>query len=306
MNKNEISTNNSFGDFLVNSALYDDIEIKKTNINELIDLARGQVKIDCYCPKCKEKRVFSCKSIPYYWTNKDTGVVEKKLLADYLETYQKNQQMRIPRFENDPEPPWTWTHDVFEDTRIMIFKYYCAMENTHHMDYIVLTDEYKMIKIGQYPSVADLSFPELKEFKKVMNKDDEVELKRAIGLFSHGIGVGSFVYLRRIIERIIDTAGKEAIDKNKIDEAEFGNSHIDKRIKMVADYLPEMLVNNTILYGVISKGIHELSEEECLEFFPVMQNIIMMILRQWESKRKDQEEKNNITEALGRITSKIK
>ena len=29
MNKNEISTNNSFGDFLVNSALYDDIEIKK-------------------------------------------------------------------------------------------------------------------------------------------------------------------------------------------------------------------------------------------------------------------------------------
>ncbi len=267
MNKNEISTNNSFGDFLVNSALYDDIEIKKTNINELIDLARGQVKIDCYCPKCKEKRVFSCKSIPYYWTNKDTGSVEKRLLADYLEAYQKNQQMRIPPFENDPEPPWTWTHDVFEDTRIMIFKYYCAMENTHHMDYIVLTDEYKMIKIGQYPSVADLSFPELKEFKKVMNKDDEVELKRAIGLFSHGIGVGSFVYLRRIIERIIDTAGKEAIDKNKIDEAEFGNSHIDKRIKMVADYLPEMLVNNTILYGVISKGIHELSEEECLEYF---------------------------------------
>lgn len=34
-----------------------------------------------------------------------------------------------------------------------------------------------MKKIGQYPSVADLSFPELKEYRKVMTKDDEKNLK---------------------------------------------------------------------------------------------------------------------------------
>ena len=59
-----------------------------------------------------------------------------------------------------------------------------------------------MKKIGQYPSVADLSFPELKDYRKVMSKDDDKELKRAIGLHASGIGIGSFVYLRRIFERI--------------------------------------------------------------------------------------------------------
>ena len=60
----------------------------------------------------------------------------------------------------------------------MVFKFFCAMDNTHHLDYIVLTYGNKMKKIGQYPSVADLSFPELKEYRKVMTKEDEKELKK--------------------------------------------------------------------------------------------------------------------------------
>ena len=72
------------------------------------------------------------------------------------------------------------------------------MDSTHHLDYIVLTNENGMKKIGQYPSVADLTFPELKEYRKIMTKDDEKEFKRAIGLYASGIGIGSFVYLRNL------------------------------------------------------------------------------------------------------------
>lgn len=180
------------------------------------------------------------------------------------------------------------------------------MDNTHHLDYIVLTYGNKMKKIGQYPSVADLSFPELKEYRKVMTKEDEKELKRAIGLFASGIGVGSFVYLRRIFERIIVTASQKAIEEKKIKEEEFDKAHVDEKIKMLAEYLPKSLVNNHVFYGIISKGIHELSENDCLEFFPVMQSFIMMILRQWEKIRKDEEEEKKLAASLSNIAAKVK
>ena len=115
-----------------------------------------------------------------------------------------------------------------------------------------------MKKIGQYPSVADLSFPELKEYRKVMSKDDEKELKRAIGLYASGIGIGSYVYLRRIFERIIVTASHKAISDGKIKAEDFGVARVNEKIKMLSDYLPKSLVHNEAFYGIVSKGIHEL------------------------------------------------
>lgn len=89
------------------------------------------------------------------------------------------------------------------------------MDNTHHLDYIVLAYGNKLKKIGQFPSVADLIFPELKEYRKVMTEEDGKEFKRAVGLFASGIGIGSFVYLRRIFECIILTASQKAKRKKK-------------------------------------------------------------------------------------------
>lgn len=298
------SMDNVFGDFLVNKGLYDEIEITKDNIFELADLVGGHVKIDIYCPKCEESRVFSCKMIPYYWYDDHNKEIKGRTLEEEIVSWQQIQSIKEPF---SPEEPWTWTNiSIEDDTRLMIFKFFCAMDNTHHLDYIVLTYGNKMKKIGQYPSVADLSFPELKEYRKVMTKEDEKELKRAIGLFASGIGVGSFVYLRRIFERIIVTASQKAIKEGKIKEEEFGKAHVDEKIKMLAEYLPKSLVNNYVFYGIISKGIHELSEDDCLEFFPVMQSFIMMILRQWEKVRRDEEEEKKLADSLSNIAAKVK
>ena len=179
------------------------------------------------------------------------------------------------------------------------------MDNTHHLDYIVLTNENKMKKIGQYPSVADLSLPELKEYRKVMTKEDEREFKRAIGLYASGIGIGSFVYLRRIFERIILTASEKAIKDGKIEKEQFEKARVKERIKMLADYLPTTLVDRPEFYGIVSKGIHELSEDDCIEFFPIMQKFIIMILRQLEKARKDKEDEKNLANAFNKIVSKI-
>ena len=301
------SIGNVFADFLVNKGLYDEIEITKENIFELADLVAGHVKIDIYCPKCGENRVFSCEAIPYYWYDDHNQEIKVRTLEEEIVSWQSIQHITGASSTNTTEEPWKWTNNSLEDsTRLMVFKFFCAMDDTHHLDYIVLTYGNKMKKIGQYPSVADLTFPELKEYRKVMTKEDEKEFKRAIGLFASGIGVGSFVYLRRIFERIILIASHKAIEEGKIAEEAFGKARVDEKIKMLEEDLPKLLVNNPVFYGIISKGIHELSEEECLEFFPVMQNFIILILRQWEKIRRDEEDEKKLTVSLGNIAAKIK
>lgn len=88
--------------------------------------------------------------------------------------------------------------------------------------------------------------------------------------------------MRRIFERIIVTASSKAISDGKFKEEDFERARVNEKVKMLSDYLPKSLVHNEVFYGIVSKGIHELSEEDCIEYFPVMKSFIMMILRQWE------------------------
>ncbi len=60
-------------------------------------------------------------------------------------------------------------------------------------------DKYLM-KFGQYPSVADIHIGQIKQYDKVLSKNLLKEFTRAIGLAANGVGIGSFVYLRRFLK----------------------------------------------------------------------------------------------------------
>ena len=68
--------------------------------------------------------------------------------------------------------------------------------------YVLFLKEYnKVRRIGQSPSAADLAFGSLDPaLSKQLRESDRKELGTAIGLRAHGVGIGSFVYLRRIFE----------------------------------------------------------------------------------------------------------
>lgn len=175
----------------------------------------------------------------------------------------------------------------------------------HHLDFIVLADNSTFKKIGQYPSFADLSFPELKQYRKVISEKDMKELRKSIGLYAQGIGVGSYVYIRRVLECLIDEAKNVAINENTITQEEYDSKKVVERIKLLKNYLPELLVSNSTIYGIVSKGIHELSEDECLSYFPVVQECVFMTLEQWEQRRKKKEAEKRISTALGKIATNI-
>ncbi len=52
--------------------------------------------------------------------------------------------------------------------------------------------------------------------------------------------------------------------------SEFATKHMDEKISLLQDHLPPFLVKNKKIYSILSLGIHELEEDECRSFFPVL------------------------------------
>ena len=298
---------NVFANFLQTAGLYKFRKIDEDNIEDLILLLDGKVRISIYCKECKEDRVFTMK--PYiYFHDKDNKCYSKKLSEEVWRIQKsyilKNTPM-VGGHVEEQNTVWKWKESQIEEvSRILVFQFVCSMNEEHHIDYVVLTTDNSMMKIGQYPSIADMTFPELDAYKHVISKEDRKELGTAIGLFANGVGAGSYVYLRRILERLIDQAKARAGDK--VSDEEFEQARVAERIKMLQGYLPEIFIKNKTIYGILSKGIHELSEEECREYFPVVKECIYQILGMWESERRKKADEDALNKALSAISSSIK
>ena len=161
-------------------------------------------------------------------------------------------------------------------------------------------------KVGQYPSIADIHIGQVKQYDKVLAKSILKEFTRAIGLAANGVGIGSFVYLRRIFEKLIFEAYNEAKTVESIDVEQFEKQRMDEKIKTLTGYLPPFIVEQNSIYGILSKGIHELSEEDCLKYFDTMRFSIEMILDQRIALREKQKKEENVMKKIGAITSKLK
>mgnify|MGYP000903385387 CR=1 FL=1 len=155
--------------------------------------------------------------------------------------------------------------------------YCCTRERQHTILFDLIVTSEKIIKIGQYPSVADLLIPSIVKYKSILDKQFR-EFSKAIGLFAHGIGIGSFVYLRRIIEKLVFDKFQQFSNELGITAEEFEHLKFDDKIAVLKEHLPTVLVKNKNIYGIVSKGIHELSEDECLRMFPFIRTGIELIL----------------------------
>jgi len=169
-------------------------------------------------------------------------------------------------------------------------------------------DENYIMKIGQYPSVADFHISDVKQYNKLLNKESLKEFTKAIGLAANGVGIGSFVYLRRIFENLIDDAFLEFKKVNEIEESNFYKKRMAEKIVFLKDFLPEFLVEHIELYGILSKGIHELEEEECLSYFDTVKVGIELILdeklEKYNREKKKSEAKAKILLASKSIHTK--
>lgn len=179
----------------------------------------------------------------------------------------------------------------------------CTRKPKHCLYFIFRVLDMKISKIGQHYSIADLNTDRIKKYRKVLDNERYKELSKAVGLASHGVGIGSFVYLRRIFEGLIFEAYENI--KDEVNEGEFKAKRMEEKIQSLSDYLPNFLVENKNMYSILSVGIHSLSEDECLKYFDTVKVGIELILDEKIVEKEQKQKEKRIKKSLGKITGEI-
>lgn len=144
-------------------------------------------------------------------------------------------------------------------------------------------------KVGQYPSLADLQLFDVAKYRSIL-KENFKDYTRAIGLYADGIGCGAFVYLRRILESLAEESHIACHNSEGWDEKNFKDAKFVEKLDILEQFGNGIIPANLepykkTIYGVLSKGVHESSENECLEMFPYMKYAIEEILDERLAKR---------------------
>jgi hypothetical protein len=264
-------------EYYVELSLYDKINFDAGASSEVYDLVYGTETVDMYCMGCGSHSVFRpVDNIP----------------GDHLRGRLTKYSFGI----------------ALESQRFIVQKdYLCSRNNKHTSSFFTLIEDYSFAKVGQTPALAQIVSNDIKKYRKILGEQYYNEFSKAVGLYAHGIGVGSFVYLRRIIENfVIKPAYETAKHKEGWNEEVFQRSRMKERVDLLKTEMPTFLVANAILYSIISKGIHELSEDECREYFPVLKDSIEFILTEMETQRQTALKKEQLGKSLESINQKLK
>ena len=133
---------------------------------------------------------------------------------------------------------------------------------------------------------------------------------------NQGLGVGAFIYYRRVVENqknriigeVIKVAEKIGAENSAIKElnAALSETQFSKALAMVKTAIPQALLINghnplTLLHGALSDGVHGRSDEECLELASSVRVILAELSERLAQALKDEAE---ITKALSTLMNR--
>lgn len=257
--------------------LYKPLHYTVEEIQEILNVLFGKGYIDAFCVDCNKESTFHTSD------NFPSAIQHLESCRGIPGSGNINQQEK----------------SLLMQTRFFSKLYTCTRNNNHFIYYVFCINKDSIIKIGQLPSMADLTKSNVQKYNRLLGREKFAELNKAIGLAAHGVGIGSFVYLRRIFEGLIEDAHLKTQKFETWDEAQYQKSRIDEKIYLLNGLLPKFLIENRKIYSILSKGIHELNEDECLKIFPAVMAGIELIL---DEKLQEQEREMKIKKAANELT----
>lgn len=160
-------------------------------------------------------------------------------------------------------------------------------------------------KIGQFPSQAESQLLGTSKYRKILG-DKYKDYTLDIQLNASGVGAGALVYLRRIFEGLLEESHQRCVELENWDEKIYKDSHVEEKIKLVEDR-NEILIPQELqairkkFYGALSKGIHQLSENECKELFPAFRYVIESVLDARMAKIEHDKKRNEMIKVINRV-----
>ena len=196
-----------------------------------------------------------------------------------------------------------------DDEGIINYSFQCTMNPRHQCKmyflYTIKSNAMSLIKIGQYPINMALMNSRSNEFKRVLNKyrafEDYRFYERSI---SNDLLIGACTYLRRILEKmVIFKLNDETIDQAQKQKADT----FDKKIRLVKhlfdEEIQETLKSSHVL---LSKGIHELNNEDISEFYSLILKVIDIQLESELEELEKNERRKNLLRGINDSVEKFK
>lgn len=164
-----------------------------------------------------------------------------------------------------------------------------------------------LVKFGQFPSLTDFQLGDLSAIDEGMTRRERREFVQAINTGAHGFAVAAFVYYRRVFESIlVDARDAHISEHNLTDWPEFDVARTDERIKLLRGRIPQFVSENPHLYALLSKGVHELSEEECASELQLLRSAIELVLTDRAEKVRATKHRANVERLLAQATDRHK
>lgn len=253
--------------YLIESPLYKAIDLQEGVHDDLLaDLRQEGGGYDCYCVDCRKEVPFKRAHSPYRHSGEQLVSVDDGFIVTVMK---------------------------------------CQRDTDHQQVFYSQIVNRRLRKIGQAPTFEDIAFGDVERYRAVLGPQSFAELHRAGGLAAVGVGIGAFVYLRRIFERMIMEHHQRLADAGSPIDG-FDSLRIEEKIKALGDVLPPLLVKNRKAYGILSKGIHELDEDFCREHFQVVRMAIVRMAEQDFERREAAKADQAMARELDRIAQAAK
>lgn len=169
-------------------------------------------------------------------------------------------------------------------------------------------------KFGELPTYGPPVSPRL--IKLIgPDRDDFLKGRRCE---NQGLGVGAFIYYRRVVENqknrilseIIKVSEKIGAPKDNIEtlKSAVSEAQFSRALELAKDVMPESLLINghspiLLLHSALSEGVHALSDEQCLELAGSVRIVLGELSERLSQALKDEAE---LTKALSTLMKKRK
>ena len=194
------------------------------------------------------------------------------------------------------------------------FEFTCVSCRTstrrYHVEQIVSKETIRFQKYGELPQKQLARDPVLQRFLKA----DLDNYEKAVVCLSLGYGVAAFAYFRRVVEnninRLLDLVREDAQSSSADAQVTAAlaelrkNSSMKEKIKIANHALPAYLNPDGLnplgrLYEVLSEGVHNLPEEECLKKANATSECLAYLVSELASRKKNRTRFKSTVGGLG-------
>lgn len=193
-------------DFYLELPLYSEIRWNRDQVFHVAKLLFYVGTIDCFCLDCGKDSTFRSDR------NGLPPELSEQSYERELKKYSAISAATTSSPITKPEPPLI-------PPNVYLTTFSCGRNHSHKLQFMYKVQSEKgstgdgiypeiqfLEKIGQYPSLAALNLPQVKKYRAVLSDNVYSDLAKGIGLAAHDVGIGSYVYLRRVFERLVEDA----------------------------------------------------------------------------------------------------